>query len=128
MKATFTTIDEYLAGLPDETRARLERLRAAVHAIVPGAEECISYGMPGFRAHGKVFIGFAATVANHSVYPHSGNIIPQCAKDLEGYDTSSGAIRVPPGTDLPARLLRKLIRLRLDEIRSAPAARLSRRR
>ena len=42
-------IDEYLAALPPDKRAALEKVRRAVHAAAPGAEECISYGMPAFR-------------------------------------------------------------------------------
>ena len=38
------TIDEYLAGLSAENRAALQKVRRAVHAAAPGAEECISYG------------------------------------------------------------------------------------
>ena len=35
------TIDEYLAGLSDDKRAALERLRKAIRAAAPNAEECI---------------------------------------------------------------------------------------
>ena len=37
------TIDEYLAGLPDDKRAALEKLRKTIRKAAPGAEECISY-------------------------------------------------------------------------------------
>ena len=40
------TIDEYLARLSPEDRAALQKVRRAVHAAAPGAEECVSYGMP----------------------------------------------------------------------------------
>jgi uncharacterized protein YdhG (YjbR/CyaY superfamily) len=52
------TIDDYLAGLSSENRAALEKVRRAIHAAVPGAEECISYGMPAFRLNGKLIAGF----------------------------------------------------------------------
>ena len=52
------TIDGYLAGLSPENRAALQKVRRAVHAAAPDAEECISYGMPAFRLNGKL-IGFA---------------------------------------------------------------------
>ena len=45
------TIDEYLAGLSPEDRAALQRVRRAVHAAAPGAEECISYGMPALFSY-----------------------------------------------------------------------------
>jgi len=40
------TIDEYLAGVPDDKRAALERLREQIRAAAPDATEAISYGMP----------------------------------------------------------------------------------
>ena len=56
--ATPHTIDEYLAGLSPENRAVLQKLRRAVHVAAPGAEECISYGMPALpparEAHCRV--------------------------------------------------------------------------
>jgi hypothetical protein len=54
MRAKPKTIDEYLAGLPADRLEALEKLRKAIKAIVPEAEECISYSMPAFRVDGRV--------------------------------------------------------------------------
>jgi hypothetical protein len=43
------TIDEYLAGLSDDKREALERLRATIRAAARGAEEYFSYGLPASR-------------------------------------------------------------------------------
>ncbi|WP_216870514.1 DUF1801 domain-containing protein [Modestobacter excelsi] len=40
------TVEEHLAGLPDDVRARLEAVRRVVHEVVPEAGETISYAMP----------------------------------------------------------------------------------
>ena len=40
------TIDDYLAGLSDDKRAALEKLRKTIRAAAPKAEECISYRCP----------------------------------------------------------------------------------
>src|SRR5271165_2457798 len=58
--ATTTPIDEYLATLDEPKRATLTSLRATIMAIVPEAEQCISYGMPAFKLRGKTIAGFAA--------------------------------------------------------------------
>ena len=47
-------IDTYLAGLDEPKRSTLEALRQSILEVVPGAEQCISYGVPAFRVHGKV--------------------------------------------------------------------------
>ena len=41
-----TTIDEYIAGYPDEVRGMLQRVRTAISDQVPGFSEKIRYGMP----------------------------------------------------------------------------------
>lgn len=49
MKYDATTIDEYIAALPDERKAAVERLREVILANLPaGFEEYFSYGMIGY--------------------------------------------------------------------------------
>ena len=87
------TIDEYLAGVSPENRAALQKVRLAVHAAAPGADECISYGMPAFRLNGKLIAGFKAAANHCSFHPMSGDTAATLEADLTGYDTSRGTIR-----------------------------------
>jgi uncharacterized protein YdhG (YjbR/CyaY superfamily) len=48
-----TTIDEYLARVKGDKRTALDKLRKTIRAIVPKAEECISYAIPAFRLEGN---------------------------------------------------------------------------
>jgi uncharacterized protein YdhG (YjbR/CyaY superfamily) len=57
---TAKDIDDYRAGVPEPKRSTLEALRRSILAVIPEAEQCISYGMPAFRVDGKVLAGFAA--------------------------------------------------------------------
>lgn len=69
MKAGPKTIDAYLELLDDRQRSALRKLRTAILTAMPGAEECIRYGIPGFRLDGRVLvhIGAATTRAvSHS--------------------------------------------------------------
>jgi len=45
-------VDGYLALVPEERRAVLSRLRDACRDLLPGFEECMSYGMPAYRRDG----------------------------------------------------------------------------
>jgi uncharacterized protein YdhG (YjbR/CyaY superfamily) len=111
-------IDEYLAGLDEPKRATLEKLRQAIHAEIPDAEECISYGMPAFRLQGKVIAGFAA-FKNHLAYlPHSGSTFAALTDDLAGYQSTPGSLHFPIDKPLPRALVKKLIATRLKEIRN----------
>lgn len=112
-----STVDEYLAGIADDKkRAALDELRRVIRSIVPDAEECISYGMPGFRK-GKVFAGFAATKSGCSYYPHSGRVVDDLRDDLAGYSATQGAVHFTPDAPLPEPLVRKLIASRMAEER-----------
>lgn len=111
-----TTIDEYLALLSPQKRATLQKLRRTIQSAAPQAEECISYGLAGFRLNGKPLAGFAAWVNHLSFYPMSGAIIKALAGDLKAYETSKGAIRFAIDKPLPVTLVRKLVKARIAEI------------
>ena len=64
------TIDEYLVGLSSENRATLQKVRRAVHAAAPGAEECVCYGMPAFRLNGMLIAGFKAAANQKAFSEH----------------------------------------------------------
>lgn len=107
--------DAYLAKLTPEKRATLEKVRKAIRAAAPSAEEGMSYGMPAF-IQGKPIAGYAASANHCAYYPMSGAVVAALKGDLDGYDTSKGAIRFPIGKPLPATLVRKLVKARLAEI------------
>ena len=109
------SIDEYLTGLSPDNRAALQKVRRAVHAAAPGAEECISYGMPAFRRHGKLIAGFKAAAHHCSFHPMSGETVATLKADLAGYDTSRGTIRFSARAGLPATLVRKMVKTRIAE-------------
>ena len=106
------TIDDYLAPLSSDKRAALEKLRQAIKAAAPRAEECISYQLPAFRLDGKMLVAFGAAANHVSFYPGSYPIEVH-RKDLKAYDTSKGTIRFSPDKPLPATLVRKLMKAAL---------------
>ncbi len=109
------TIDEYLATLSEDKRAALEKLRKAIQAAAPRAQECISYQLPAFRLDGKMLVAFGATATHCAFYPMSSSTVAAHKDDLENYDTSKGTIRFQPDHPLPAALVRKLVKARIVE-------------
>jgi uncharacterized protein YdhG (YjbR/CyaY superfamily) len=108
-------IDEYLDGLEEPKRSTLATLRQAILDIVPESEQGISYGFPAFRVGGKTIAGFAAFKNHLSYLPHSGSVFPQLSDELQGYTTSTGALRFGIGEPLPVPLVKKLIAVRLRQ-------------
>jgi uncharacterized protein YdhG (YjbR/CyaY superfamily) len=108
-------IDEYLDRLDEPKRSTLSRLRRDILAVLPEAEQCISYAVPGFKVGGKTIAGFAAFKNHLSYLPHSGSVFPELADDLAGYAKSSGALRFTIDQPLPPELVEKLIAVRLGQ-------------
>lgn len=114
-RPTGATHDDYLAGLPDDKRAALEKLRTTIRAAAPGAEECISYQLPAFRLDGKVLVFFGAAAKHCAFFPGSGTAVEAHKADLVGYRTSKGTIRFDADKPLPATLVRKIVKYRIVE-------------
>ena len=112
------TIDEYLAAVSPDRRLTLEKLRRTIRAIIPGAEECISYSMPAFRLNGHVVAGFIATRQGCSYFPFSGTTLAMLADDLARYDQTKSALHFDAKRSLPAALVRKLLKARIAETKS----------
>ena len=113
-----TTIDQYLASVSGDKRAALAKLRATIRKVIPKAEECISYGIPAFRLDGAVVAGFAATKVGCSYFPFSGSTLATLAADLEGYGRTKSALHFRADEPLPATLVRKLLKVRIAEVRT----------
>ncbi|MEA2657300.1 MAG: hypothetical protein QOI23_2665 [Chloroflexota bacterium] len=110
-------IDDYLAKLEEPKRSTLELLRRTILGIVPKAEECISYQVPAFRVDAQVIAGFAAFKNHLSYLPFSGSVLSQLSEELEGYDKTASALHFPVDRPLPESLVKKLINVRLGDLK-----------
>jgi uncharacterized protein YdhG (YjbR/CyaY superfamily) len=108
-KAKPQTIDEYLAPLSREKRVALEKLRRVIKSAAPTAEECISYGIPGFRLGRRLLVSFGAAEKHCAFYPGSYPLKAH-QDELKNYDSSKGTVRFSAESPLPAALVRKLVK------------------
>jgi uncharacterized protein YdhG (YjbR/CyaY superfamily) len=116
MPAKPQTFDDCLANATPEQRAALEKLRKAIRAAAPNAEEGVSYGLAAFLLNGKPIAALKASANHCSYFPMSGSVVERFAKELANYDTSKGTIRFPANKPLPAALVKKLVKARIAEI------------
>jgi uncharacterized protein YdhG (YjbR/CyaY superfamily) len=68
MRSQATTPAEYLASVPADRRAHLERLRKLVKKSVPAATESMCWGMLGFGINGRPFAALASQKNHLSLY------------------------------------------------------------
>ncbi len=115
--ATPQTVDDYLAALPEEARATLEKIRKTIKAVAPKATEVISYQIPMYKHHGML-VGFAAFKDHCSFFPGAKPMATH-KDELKAYETSKGTIRFPIGKPLPAALVKKLVKTCIAENEAA---------
>ncbi len=113
VKSGLQSIDEYIAAFPEEIRARLEEVRAAIRDAAPEAAERISYQMPTFALHGNL-VHFAAHRNHLGFYPTPSGI-EAFRDELSGYETSKGAVQFPLSEPIPLDLISRIVRFRVNE-------------
>ena len=110
-----TSVEDYLAALPEESRAALEKLRTTIKAAAPQATETISYQMPAFKDHGRFLVSYAAFKDHCSLFPASKAVIEALGEELEPYFTGKGTIRFTADKPLPAALVKRIVKVRVEE-------------
>mgnify|MGYP000190327034 CR=1 FL=1 len=110
-------VDAYIATQPEPQRSTLSGLRQQILSVIPEAEQCISYGMPGFRVRGKVVAGFASYAKHIGYYPHSGQVFREMMDDLAGFDVSEkgGGVKFPTDALVADALIARLISVRMQQ-------------
>jgi uncharacterized protein YdhG (YjbR/CyaY superfamily) len=109
-------VDAYIARAPPETRARLERVRAAIRAVAPDATELVSYRMPGYSYPGYRYKGMFAWFGLQS--RHIGlyvrpPTIENHRRELATYGRTKSAVHLPLDAEVPVTLVQTLVRASL---------------
>jgi uncharacterized protein YdhG (YjbR/CyaY superfamily) len=108
-------MDQYLAALPEGSRVALERIRKLIRAAAPEAIEMISYQMPAFRDHGRLLVAYGAFKDHCSLFPASTRVMEAHRDELEPYYAGKGTIHFQADGPLPAALVTKLVKARIEE-------------
>jgi uncharacterized protein YdhG (YjbR/CyaY superfamily) len=115
---TAAEIDDYLAGLEEPKRSTMDEMRRRILAVVPDAEQGMSYSVPAFKVAGKPVAGLAAFKNHLSYLPHSGSVLPGLAAELGGYEQTKSALHFPIDEPLPSPLIEALIAAKMSELRN----------
>jgi len=60
MTSKATDVAHYIEEVPAERRGAIERLRDLCRQHLPGYEECMEFGMPGYKRNGALELSFAS--------------------------------------------------------------------
>ena len=110
-----SSIDEYIAGLPEAPRAALEDLRNTIKAAAPEATEVISYQMPTFKLDGRFLVSYAAFKNHCSLFPWNDAMVEEFGDELEPYLSGKGTLRFTADAPMPAALVTKIVKARIRE-------------
>ncbi len=103
MRPRFTSHEQYIAAAPEDLRGILREVQARVEAAVPGAERCIGYNMPAYRA-GRIFFYFAAFANHLGVYPPVREDAA-LVRELSRFRNAKGNLRFPYREPIPHELI-----------------------
>jgi len=110
-----TSVEDYLAALPQESRAALEKLRKTIRAAAPEATETISYQMPTFKDQGRFLVSYAAFKDHCSLFPASKAVMESHGEELKPYFSGKGTLRFTADKPIPAALVKKIVKTRIEE-------------
>jgi uncharacterized protein YdhG (YjbR/CyaY superfamily) len=108
----FTSVDQYIAALPEEVQAVLQQVRSAIRKALPDADEVISYQIPAYKVRGSTVIHFAGWKQHYSLYPADDDLVAAFKDDLAPYEVTKGTIRFPLSQPVPTTLIERIARFR----------------
>lgn len=107
-------VDDYLKLFPEQQRNTLEKIRKAIKAAAPKAEESISYGIAAYKLNGPV--AFFGGFKDHcSYFPAGYSVIKKFEEELKPYKILKGTIHFPVDKPLPSSLIKKMVQFKIQE-------------
>ena len=110
-----TTVDDYMAALPDDRRGPMAELREAIRSGAPEATEAIAYNMPAFRSHGQFLVSYDAYRQHYSLFPASDAVVRALGDEIAPYLSGKGTIRFPASRPIPTALVTRIAAIRFAE-------------
>jgi len=107
------TIDDYIAGFPEDVQLKLQKMRKTIRDAAPDAVEKISYQMPTFALEGNL-VHFAAFKNHIGFYPAPRGI-EAFQEELSAYQGGKGSVQFPLEQPVPYDLIRRIVVFRVKD-------------
>jgi len=112
-KSKAATIDEFIAGFPEDVQVILQKIRTTIQKAAPSAKEAINYGIPTFTLNGNL-VHFSAFKNHIGFYPTPGALLA-FKKELASYKGAKGSVQFPFDKPIPYSLISKIVKYRVKE-------------
>jgi uncharacterized protein YdhG (YjbR/CyaY superfamily) len=114
-----TSVADYIAKAPPESRKHLRALRAILRAAAPRATETLKWSTPVYEDK-RILFAFGAFKTHLNFMPTPA-VIAQFKDQLADFRTGKGSIQLPYDRPLPLTLLKKIAARRVRELREKDA-------
>lgn len=104
-------IDTYINQFDSEVKARLLQLRKLIIHEAPDAVESLSYGIVGYKLHGKPLV-YIGGFKNHVGFYATPNGHAAFAEDFAKYKQGKGSVQFPNDQPLPIELIKRVVQFR----------------
>ena len=113
----FSSLDQYLAGHPEQAQATVRAIFAAIQEEHPDLDLVIAWNQPMLKADGHYVFGLSVLKRYILMAPHGTTVLEQFRPRLEaaGFTLNKKTIQVPFGWDVDAALLNDMVDARLAE-------------
>jgi uncharacterized protein YdhG (YjbR/CyaY superfamily) len=106
------SVAEYIAAQPKAAQPVLRRVRRAIRAALPDAQEALSYNMPTYKLGGKAVLHFAAWKGHYSVYPANSRVVAAFKDELKGYTIAKSTLQFSYQEPVPVGLIARIAKFR----------------
>jgi uncharacterized protein YdhG (YjbR/CyaY superfamily) len=111
---TIPEIHNYHQLFEKHVQIKLKEIHGIIKAVLPEAQELISYKMPAFK-QGKVLVYYAGYKNHIGFYP-TAKPIEHFKEQLTNFKWSKGAIQLPLDQPLPKNLIQDITLFRLKQV------------
>jgi uncharacterized protein YdhG (YjbR/CyaY superfamily) len=108
-----TTVEEYVAGFPEDIQAIVAKIREVIRETAPEAVEKISYNMPAYYLDGGL-LSFSVWKHHIGFYPWQPEM-EAAVPGLSAYKGSKGSVHFPLDKPIPYDLIREMVKFRMKE-------------
>jgi uncharacterized protein YdhG (YjbR/CyaY superfamily) len=116
-------VDDYFAQLEDVQRPHLEALRALSRRADPKAREELKWNLPVYVRGDKTNLWMLQNFKRHCSLRFTPEFFAtqKAAVEAAGFESGEGFIKLPYETELPTKLLKALMKARLQDYEASEA-------
>jgi uncharacterized protein YdhG (YjbR/CyaY superfamily) len=118
-----SSVADFFAKLTDVQRPHLEALRRLSRDADPEAREELKWNLPVYVRGDNTTLWMLQSYKNHCSlrFPPPFFATQKAAVEAAGFDAGAGFIKLPYERDLPTKLLKTLMRARVEEYEATGA-------